>query len=253
VPNEPRKYPIPDVKILWGFAAARCAFPSCRLECVEPPTLSDGAVVIGKIAHIVAHGDKGPRADPSLPIEQRDCYDNWVLLCGRHHDIVDGQPSTYTIAELRGWKVDHENWVRQQLTVAMPAIGFAELEVITKGILATSLPPDASFLLTPPRAKILRNGFSAQLDIYFNMGMSKAKEVADFVSHVSIIDANFPEQLKAGFVQKYDALKKSGLEGDALFESLHEFASGGSNAFARQAAGLAVLLYLFEKCEIFEQ
>jgi uncharacterized protein YydD (DUF2326 family) len=30
-----RKYPSADVKILYGLAAARCAFPDCREELVE--------------------------------------------------------------------------------------------------------------------------------------------------------------------------------------------------------------------------
>jgi hypothetical protein len=252
VPNLPRKYPTSDVKILWGFAAAQCAFPNCHAPCVEQATAADGPVVLGKIAHIVAHGDHGPRADLSVPMDRRDCYENWILLCGRHHDTVDGQPNTYTAGDLRKWKLDHERWVRQQLIVVMPGVGFAELEIVTKGILATLVVPDSSFYLLPPREKIKRNKLSERVHTYFNMGMSKVREVSDFVSHISVVDTNFPNELKAGFVQEYDRLKATGLEGDALFESLHGFASGGSREFVRQAAGLAVLLYLFEKCEIFE-
>jgi hypothetical protein len=252
VPSGARKYPLPDVKILWGLAAARCAFPKCRVECVEDATDADGPVVLGKIAHIVAHSEVGPRADPTFPPEKVDSYANWILLCGLHHDIVDGQANTYAVDDLRRWKEEHEDWVRFQLTTEMPGVGFAELEVVSKAILSAPLPPGFSFDLTPLREKMNRNKLSARVNIYFNMGLSKAKEVADFVSNMSVLNSDFPEELKAGFVQEYDRLRASGLDGDALFESLHEFASAGSREFRRRAAGLAVLLYLFEKCEIFE-
>jgi hypothetical protein len=34
---------------------------------------------------------------------------------------------------------------------------------------------------------------------------------------------------------------------------MREFASNGQTEFVKQAAGLAVLTYLFETCEIFEK
>jgi hypothetical protein len=49
-----------------------------------------------------------------------------------------------------------------------------------------------------------------------------------------------------------NVLKNEGVEGDILFDELHMFSSMDSNSFEYQAAGLAVLVYLFEKCEVFE-
>ena len=66
-------------------------------------------------------------------------------------------------------------------------------------------------------------------------------------------DINFGERLKQGFVNKYLELKKSGIEGDELFLSLFEFASNNSQDLKTQAAGLAVLTYFFETCEVFEK
>ncbi len=66
------------------------------------------------------------------------------------------------------------------------------------------------------------------------------------------LDPDFPEQLKAGFVEKYNALLAKGYVGDTLFYGLHEFANGGSSDFLMQAAGLSILTYLFQKCEVFE-
>lgn len=251
--SDARKYPVSDVKLLWGLAAARCCFPACHVECVEQATEQDQSVVLGKIAHIVAHSEEGPRADPSFPIERRDRYENWVLLCGRHHDVVDGQPNTYTVADLRHWKTKHEDWVRESLSAEIPSVSFAELEIVTKGIIAAPLPEDLSFTLTAPREKLNRNGLTERVSLYVTIGFSKVREVADFVNFAGQLYPDFAEQLKAGFVTKYNELKGQGIEGDALFEALHQFASGGSHEFRRQAAGLAVLMYLFEICEVFER
>ena len=44
--------------------------------------------------------------------EERDAYDNLILLCGTHHGAyVDGALGKYSAPELRQWKADHERWV----------------------------------------------------------------------------------------------------------------------------------------------
>ncbi len=67
-------------------------------------------------------------------------------------------------------------------------------------------------------------------------------------------DVEFGERLKQGFVLEYKKLKNDNkLIGDELFDGLLDFASGKSNDFRVRAAGLAVLVYLFEACEVFEK
>ena len=84
-----RKYPQRDIKLLFALSAGRCAFPNCKIPCIAEGTELDDASVLGKIAHIVAHSDHGPRANPNLSMKERDCYDNWILLCPTHHDLID--------------------------------------------------------------------------------------------------------------------------------------------------------------------
>jgi hypothetical protein len=67
------------------------------------------------------------------------------------------------------------------------------------------------------------------------------------------MDPDFPERLKEGFLAEYERLRAADFTGDELFISMREFSSGGSSEFVRQAAGLAVLSYLFESCEVFEK
>lgn len=248
-----RRYPPSDVKKLFSRSAGRCGFPGCRLECVVGATAVDASAVIGEIAHIVAHGDAGPRADPSLSVKARDCYENWILLCPTHHEIVDVQPNSYTVADLRTWKADHERWVRERLADEMPNITFKELEVVTDALVGgPGREPTANFNVVPPAEKMRKNGLSDAVRWTLSVGLGKANEVADFVEHVAARSPAFPERLKAGFVAQYNDLRTGGLQGDALFDGLVEFASGGSRDFGRTTAGVAVLAYLFEKCEVFE-
>ena len=66
-----RKYPQNHIKILYGLAAGRCAFPDCRKPLILDAT-SDQIQQIGEIAHIVAHSPSGPRADALYPKEKLD-------------------------------------------------------------------------------------------------------------------------------------------------------------------------------------
>lgn len=249
----PRSYPPRDLKILWGRAAGCCAFPNCRELCIVEAKIYDREAIIGKIAHIYAYSDIGPRANPALDAKQRDCYENWILLCSNHHDLVDAQPNSYTSSDLKQWKEEHENWVRERLQEEMPEIKSLELELVCRALLAPPTPPSSDYSVTDPLEKMNRNDLTNRVHFSLTLGLGKAKEVQELINDLSRFDIQFPEKLKAGFIDEYNRLLQEGYTGDSLFETLKEFACGGSLEFERQAAGLAVLAYLFDKCEIFER
>lgn len=98
-----------DIKILWGRSGNRCAV--CKLELTP-----DGSrETLGEMAHIIARSSDGPRGTSQLPIEDRDCYDNLVLLCPNHHSDVDKNPADWTTERLRVSKAEHEEWVSERL------------------------------------------------------------------------------------------------------------------------------------------
>ncbi|MCE5292050.1 MAG: hypothetical protein LLG14_22800 [Nocardiaceae bacterium] len=82
-------------------------------------------VSVGKIAHIVGQSPDGPRGDSPLTREERDRYENVLLLCDYHHDIVDKQPATFTVELLHRMKADHEAFVEKQLDPAIVAAPYA--------------------------------------------------------------------------------------------------------------------------------
>jgi hypothetical protein len=89
-----------------------CSHPECKVRLVLEGADDDMTVTVGQAAHIVARADRGPRGDASMSGWRRHGYDNLILLCGHHHAMVDRQSRQYSVEDLRGWKAEHEAWVR---------------------------------------------------------------------------------------------------------------------------------------------
>ena len=68
-----------------------------------------GSTVVGEICHIKAANPGGPRYDPQQTAAERHGYDNLVLLCGKHHTVIDADEEAYTVERLIKMKADHES------------------------------------------------------------------------------------------------------------------------------------------------
>ena len=248
-----RRYPPADVKYLYGAAAGRCAFPECRKLVLLPGFEGTRARQIGKIAHIVGHSDEGPRGDPSYPREKLDTYENWVLLCPTCHDTVDAQPKCFSTPFLRELKGNHERWVDQMLSAATANISFRELEVAVKGIAWQGTQIKNSTGVIPPDEKIRLNRLSLKARNDLVTGLMQAPLVQSFFIAMEKADGEFEKRVVKGFQEKYLELRKAGEAPDEIFYDLWRFASMGKAEFDIQAAGLALLSHLFEKCDVFEK
>jgi hypothetical protein len=252
---------IPDKqkKLLLQRSGDRCAFASCRKLLSADANDLDDAVILGEMAHVAGEkpGAKGKnnasaRYNPNMPDEERNGYKNLIYLCREHHRLIDEQENTYSVERLLTIKADHEQWVRLSLAQAMPEVDFQELEEVTKHLLANfSNLPETKYTLTPPEEKMRRNGLTEQSKSYILHGMIKSEEVRGFIQIKTLIDFKFAERLKAGFLAQYYSYVQQGYLGDELFEALCTFASIHGHTFKHQAAGIAVLVYLFEDCEVF--
>ncbi len=248
-----RSYSEQTIKQLFGSAAGRCAFPSCRRKLIHPATELSSTTIIGDIAHILAFSDEGPRADSSISGKDRNAFENLLLLCAACHRLVDGQPDDYPDEMLRAMKRDHLEWVDRNLENEMSDIKFPELEVVCSRIISSELAVSTSFKALPPREKISLNDLGPSSSKKITMGLMQAPLVADYLQSMAThVDADFPPRLIAGFRLEYDRHRSTGLKGDGLFVLMEHFAAGGSFDFERQAAGLAVLAHLFQVCDIFE-
>ena len=249
-----RNYPDPDVKTLFALSGGRCAFPRCNTLCTVEKTANDKLAIVGEIAHIVGHKSAGPRGSASYPANLIDTYENWILLCPTHHSLVDKQANTYTVADLKKWKADHENTIQLSIQQSLSKVTFTELEIVTRALISNPTVPTVDLTLTNPTQKIELNKLE-KVGFLITMGLSVAAEVQKYVTHQSLYDPTFPERLTTGFLDEYNLLVRQGITGEGLFNSLREFAIKSINGreFVHQSAVLAVLSYLFEKCEIFEK
>jgi len=105
-----------DIKLLWGRAASRCAFPDCRLQLTQGSAITSSCISIGEQAHIIAKESSGPRGNSLLTPDERDSYANLILLCPTHHTIIDKNLEDYPVEKLHAFKTEHELWVQQTLS-----------------------------------------------------------------------------------------------------------------------------------------
>ncbi|MBN3881959.1 MAG: hypothetical protein HWQ44_02955 [Nostoc sp. JL34] len=139
------------------------------------------------------------------------------------------------------------------LVNAMANITFRELDMVTDGILSMPVEFDESYTVVPVVIKMSKNELTGSAQSRLTSGVIQARMVGKFVENMVNVIPDFPEKLKAGFVGEYHNLRASGLRGNALLDALHEFSCNRSLDYDLRAAGLAVLYYLFEKCEVFER
>lgn len=241
-----------EMKLLCIKSGNRCAFSGCNAILVQDSTKLDGESIVAEIAHIKGEKPGSARYDSTMSDKERNSYPNLILLCNNHHQLIDDQPNTYTVEIIKDMKSKHEEWIIDATQKEMMNISFAELEIVTKYLISNQPETTMDYTLIPLKDKINKNGLSKISEKLIGIGMTQVKQVAEYVEKCP--DLDFGDRLKEGFVKEYEKLKKKeNLNGDELFNALAEFASLGSAEFLKKAAGLAVLVYLFEKCEVFEK
>jgi len=248
-----RSYSDKTLKLLFALCGNQCAHPDCAQPIIKAATLSSPDIVVGHISHIYAHSGKGPRGNPGMNEKQLRQADNLMLFCPTHHAIVDGQHETYPAVLLKQWKQQHERQYRENLSAKITDIGFAELEVAAKALLAPAAVGNGDFNAIPPAAKIAKNKLGATSTMLLTLGAAKSREVERVLQSASQLDSQFPDRLRSGFVMKYQELRAEGFEGDDLFLAMYEWAGGGGDDKGREAAGLSILTHLFVICDVFEK
>ena len=124
-------------KMLWGRAAGLCSHPDCRLNLFFDEAEADTPTLVGENCHVVAENDGGPRADLSMPLDQRNSYSNLILLCRNHHKLIDDNEKgarAFPVDRLHQIKRAHEEWVRNQLgfDAAKQADGEAYAQIVDR-------------------------------------------------------------------------------------------------------------------------
>jgi hypothetical protein len=94
------------VKALFALSGNTCAYDGCEVKLADPAWTGVNA----DIAHICGERPGSPRFDPTMTDDERDDFDNLILLCPNHHRLIDAlEPAIYTVEMLREMKHRHES------------------------------------------------------------------------------------------------------------------------------------------------
>ena len=104
-------------KYIWGLFAGRCAI--CRESLIHKEPTGDGSLV-GEIAHIVGEKPKAARGSHPLSVAARDKPENLLLLCRKHHKIIDDAEERYSVDYLQSLRAEYLSWLGDQLAAPEP-------------------------------------------------------------------------------------------------------------------------------------
>ncbi len=130
-------YTDPTLKRLFALSGNVCAFPNCINPIVDP----DYGIVVGEICHIKARKEGGPRHDESQTPEERDAFENLILMCERHHKIIDHEETRHLFPEdlLFKLKAEHEDKFRNASVNGAFAQRFVAYVIQVEGSIITTV------------------------------------------------------------------------------------------------------------------
>lgn len=158
----PRGYTVGTERALYQLCEGTCYAPDCdapAIRFVESDPYSNL-----EIAHIHGAHPGSPRYDPDMSDDDRASFDNLLLLCKPHHELVDRRkPDEYPPETLRRWKDEREASSIGHVD-ALAGITDAQLEGlledvaarlspardVTVDLIAGALLPDIGEVLTGP-------------------------------------------------------------------------------------------------------
>lgn len=250
----------PQLKVLLMRSGQLCAFDGCTellWETASNP--EDQDTVVFEIAHILAASPGGARYDDDQDDNERADISNLMLLCDRHHKVIDLQRAAYPAQRLFEMKAKHEAAVSRGQRYAMNAVGFAELEAVCSSLRMTiaQAPTALDPLILPPGVteKIEINNLGPSSEAMIKVGLSKTTAVSEFIEFTEKGNPGYSKRLQFWFKAKYAEGVLSELSRDDLFDFVYSEAldnAGVNRNELLEAAAIAVVVHLFEICEIFE-
>jgi len=98
------------IKLLWSNAAGLCSFTDCEERLTVEQAAHSAPHTLGEMAHIKGKRNGTNRFDETQTDEQRDNYENLILLCPNHHTLIDKPENEgeYSVDMLMEMKIAHE-------------------------------------------------------------------------------------------------------------------------------------------------
>jgi len=106
---------IHDRKMLWSMAGNRCSYDHRQERCDEELVrdVNGNLVLEGEECHIVGERPDSPRYVSSFP--EVDSHNNRILMCKKHHKIIDDNEAEYTAEVLLKMKRSHEDSIAERM------------------------------------------------------------------------------------------------------------------------------------------
>ncbi len=107
------------IKLLWANAAGRCSFTDCEERLTIEQAAHVAPYTLGEMAHIKGEKAGSNRHNESQTNEERNGYENLILLCPNHHTLIDKPENeeVYSVDVLLKMKIMHENNILKRLEV----------------------------------------------------------------------------------------------------------------------------------------
>lgn len=241
-------------KILLAFRSGGiCAFPSCAKNLSYESALGIDTY-IGEAAHIRGEKVKAARYDPLMTDVERDSIENLLYLCTDDHTLIDKVEEDWPTEKLMALKTEHEAKVRIAIEQAFANVEFRELEKAVAWVSSNAPSTEATdFDAISLDQKISKNQLSVGSRHIIAAGLSSRPTVHAYIEAETQLDPDFPGRLTAGFLAQYYNFVQQGHKGDILFELMCAFSQRGLLKQLEKTAGLAVFIYLFEICDVFEK
>ncbi|QDH15029.1 HNH endonuclease [Oecophyllibacter saccharovorans] len=189
---------------LFSEASGHCQNPDC-LEPLFPVELG-GAKHIAEMAHVVPHGEAGPRREdrPNDSFDP-DVFENLILLCPTCHTKIDKDPASFPRNILLDWKENHlanlatKQGIRAYVNRCIAREAIAGFMAENKAIWNRFAPEHGTDFNYDPesevakgwskrmRSVILPNNYRIQAIIRANLGLATEDErriFAEFQEHV---------------------------------------------------------------------
>jgi len=77
------------IKLLFANTAGRCSFTDCNLRLTHERAGKAAPYTLGEMAHIKGEKPGSNRYDEIQTSEERNGYENLILLCPNHHRLID--------------------------------------------------------------------------------------------------------------------------------------------------------------------
>lgn len=88
-----------------------CGNPTCHRNLFD--FFETGEITnIEELAHIIGQKEHGPRGDDALPLNDRDMFENIILLCPTCHTTIDKNPKLFSKETITKWKKEHEESIK---------------------------------------------------------------------------------------------------------------------------------------------